>query len=369
MTLGILAVCLLVLLLAWANGANDIAKGVATLVGNGTTHARRAVLWGTLWTMLGGLAALMWGAALINAFTKGFLSPNFVIDLTFVAGVTLGAAIWVGFATRVGLPVSTTHALLGGIVGAALVGTGTTSGTENLHASAVASKALLPLLLSPLIAIGLCVLLLLIMRYVAKKIPAWSPGCCPQEAWQKNPFVCSTPPRPSATAERVWTALHWLSSGTTSFARGLNDVPKIAAFMILALTLAPPALAQTTASWLPDWLQAWPILLVTLVMGAGCLWGGFKVLDVLAHRVTPLDASSGLVANMGTSILVLVASPLGLPVSTTHVSTGALMGVRWTDRIKPNQNDTLKLILFGWVVTLPIAAVVAAVSSLFMHQF
>lgn len=365
MTLGILAVCLLVLLLAWANGANDIAKGVATLVGNGTAHARRAVLWGTFWTMLGGMAALMWGAALINAFTKGFLNPNFTIDLTFVTGVTLGAVAWVGFAVRVGLPVSTTHALLGGIVGAALVSTtGAASGTANLHANAVASKALLPLLLSPLIAIGLCVLLLLLMRYVAKKIPAWSPGCCPQEAWQKNPFVC-TSPRPPAMAERVWTALHWLSSGATSFARGLNDVPKIAAFMILTLTLAPPALVQTTSS-LP---QAWPILLVTLVMGAGCLWGGFKVLDVLAHRVTPLDASSGLVANMGTSILVLAASPLGLPVSTTHVSTGALMGVRWTDRIKPNQNDTLKLILFGWVVTLPIAALVAAISSLFLHQF
>ena len=379
MTFGILAVCLLVLLLAWANGANDISKGVATLVGNGTTHARRAVLWGTLWTMLGGLAALVWGGALINAFTKGFLNPNFIIDLTFVAGVTLGATAWVGFATRAGLPVSTTHALLGGIIGAALMGTEAANGAGNLHTSAVASKALLPLLLSPLIAIGLCVVLLLTMRYVAKKIPAWSPGCCPREAWQENPFVCAatgtmpeaaaTEPRHPLTAERVWTALHWLSSGTTSFARGLNDVPKIAAFMMLALTLAPPALSQTTESWLPDWLQAWPILLVTLVMGAGCLWGGFKVLNVLAHRVTPLDASSGLVANMGTSILVLAASPLGLPVSTTHVSTGALMGVRWTDRIKPNQNDTLKLILFGWVVTLPIAALVAAASSLFIHQF
>ena len=365
MTFSILAVCLLVLLLAWANGANDISRGVATLVGNGTTHARRAVLWGTLWTMLGGLAALVWGAALINAFTKGFLNPSFIIDLTFVAGVILGATAWVGFATRAGLPVSTTHALLGGIVGAALMGTEAVNGAGNLHTSAVASKALLPLLISPLIAIGLCVVLLLAMRYVAKKIPAWSPGCCPQETWQKNPFVCATEPRAPATVERVWTALHWLSSGATSFARGLNDVPKIAAFMMLALTLVPPTLAQTTSAW----PQAWPILLVTLVMGAGCLWGGFKVLDVLAHRVTPLDASSGLVANMGTSILVLAASPLGLPVSTTHVSTGALMGVRWTDRIKPNQHDTLKLILFGWVVTLPIAALVAAASSLFMHQF
>ena len=111
MTLSIPAICLLVLLLAWVNGANDIAKGVATLVGNGTAHARRAVLWGTLWTLLGGLAALVWGGALINAFTKGFLNPNCIIDLPFVAGVTLGATAWVGFATRVGLPVSTTHAL------------------------------------------------------------------------------------------------------------------------------------------------------------------------------------------------------------------------------------------------------------------
>jgi len=157
------------MLLAWANGANDISRGVATLVGNGTTHARRAVLWGTLWTMLGGLAALVWGTALINAFTKGFLNPSFIIDLTLVAGVILGATAWVGFATRAGLPVSTTHALLGGIVGAALMGTEAANGAGNLHTSAVTSKALLPLLISPLIAIGLCVVLLLTMRYVAKK--------------------------------------------------------------------------------------------------------------------------------------------------------------------------------------------------------
>ena len=158
---------------------------------------------------------------------------------------------------------------------------------------------------------------------------------------------------------RIWTALHWLSSAATSFARGLNDVPKIAAFLMLTITLVPG---------LPDWFNslglglASPILFVALAMGLGSFWGGFRVLRVLAHRVVSLDASRGLAANVGTSVVVLMATPLGLPVSTTHVSTGALMGVRLADKAKPNQVDALRLVLFGWVVTLPVAAAVSAIS-------
>lgn len=356
MTLGLIIVILLVLSLAWANGANDISKGVATLVGNGTTSARRAIWWGTLWTLMGGAAATIWGSALIKTFSSGYLSTGFEVDMVFVASTMLGAAFWVIIATRLALPVSTTHALLGGVVGAALVA----AGPGGLELDAVTKKALLPLLISPLIAIGLCAVLLLLMRYVSKKLPQWSPGCCEPQEWQKDPFVCATDEtgqqREPNRVEKMWVRLHWLSSGVTSFARGLNDVPKIAAFLILALSLSP-GLAESVL-----FNGAGPILLVALVMGVGCLWGGFRVLELLSHRVTPLDASSGLVANVGTSMLVLVASPLGLPVSTTHVSTGALMGVRWSDKAQPSQSDALKLVLYGWVVTLPIAAALAALS-------
>lgn len=346
----------LVFMLAWSNGANDIAKGVATLVGNGTAGVRRAILWGTLWTLAGGLTAILWGTALMKTFGNGYLSPNFRVDTLFIGAALAGASVWVLTATRLALPVSTTHALLGGIVGAALVA----GGPEALRTAAVTQKALLPLLLSPLIAIGLCALLLMVTRFVAARVPAWSPGCCDERDWRRNPYVCApqpgTPDRLNR-AERIWTALHWLSSGATSFARGLNDVPKIAAFLVLALTLYPNLTAIAPSN------GAWAISAVAIAMAGGCLWGGLRILNVLAYRVTPLDASSGLVANIGTSALVLLASPFGLPVSTTHVSAGSLMGVRWIRNVRPEHADALKMILFGWVVTLPVAAVIAALAS------
>jgi len=344
-------VIFIILAMAWANGANDVSKGVATLSGSGVSSAVRALAWGTFCTLLGGLAAAVWGAALINAFSSGFLAADFPVTLGFVGGVMTGAAVWVLLATRMGLPVSTTHALLGGIVGAVLV----LGGPEGLRTAAVTNKALLPLLLSPLLAIGLCWGLLLVARYVEKKVPSWKPGCCDQADWQRNPFVCAEPaaPVPPPLAQRVLTVLHWLSSGATSFARGLNDVPKIAAFLILTLALTP-SLALSADN------VVWPIMAVAVVMGMGGWWGGMRVLHVLAHRVSPLDSTRGLAANLGTSLLVLSATPLGLPVSTTHVSTGALMGVRWSEGAKPAQHDALKLVLYGWLVTFPLAGGMAA---------
>ncbi len=112
--LALLLAALLVLVLAWANGANDVSKGVATLAGSGLVVARRAILWGSLCTVLGGVAAIVWGAALVTTFTAGFVSSSFTPNLTFVVSALLGATLWVLLATRLGLPVSTTHALLGG---------------------------------------------------------------------------------------------------------------------------------------------------------------------------------------------------------------------------------------------------------------
>lgn len=368
MTYEVWLVAGLVLMLAWANGANDIAKGVATLVGSGTTHARGAVVWATLWTVLGGLVAIVWGGALLKAFSSGYLSAGFSVDVVFVASTLVGAAGWVLLATRLGLPVSTTHALLGGIVGAVWIA----AGIDGLRLDAVTRKALMPLLISPLIAVAVSALLLLLARYVAARVPAWTPGCCARKDWQKNPFVCADRVAHSAAhkcigsvpaspwAGRIWVGLHWLSGGMTSFARGLNDVPKIAAFLVLLVSLQPGMKTLLGGD------GHWPILLVTLFMAVGALWGGFRVLKILSHRVVPLDASSGVVANVGTSLLVLLASPLGIPVSTTHVSTGSLMGVRWTRGLRPHQGDALRAILFAWLITLPVAAGLAALSGLLL---
>ena len=350
MAMAIILVCLLILSLAWANGANDVAKGVATLAGSGAANGRRAILWGSFCTLLGGLAAVAWGSALLKNFSGGYLAAGFTVDLAFIAAVMVGAAGWVVLSTRLGFPVSTTHALLGGVVGAALAA----AGPAGLKLGAVMNKAFLPLLISPLMALLFCLFLLFVMKQVDKRIPGWRPGCCPEEAWRKDPFVCAPQgQRGSRASERLWIGLHWLSGGIISFARGLNDVPKIAAFLILTLALAP-GLVTIDSQWL--------IVVVVLVMTLGSLWGGFRVLEVLAHRVTPLDHGNALAANAGTSLLVLFATPLGLPVSTTHVSTGSLFGVRVNQGKAPSQGDALKMILLAWLVTLPVAAIVAAVS-------
>lgn len=344
---------ILVLLLAWANGANDIPKGIATLVGSGVGNPLRAIAWGTLCTVTGGLTALAWGGELVNTFSALLTAADPATGRRIVAASLCGATAWVALATRLGLPVSTTHALLGGIVGAVLVGVG----SSDLHGEVLATKVLTPLLLSPLIAIAACWALLRAARFVAAHVPAWKPGCCEHDAWRKNPYACADDGRTGAgnLNERLWRALHWFSSGATSFARGLNDVPKIAAFLIVATALLPVGTGLSGAA-------TGPIIAVTLVMALGGVWGSRKVLRVLAHQVTRLEPGSGLVANVGTSFLVLAATPLGFPVSTTHVSTGALMGVRWTDRSLPHEADALKSIVLGWIVTLPAAAAVSAVA-------
>ncbi len=356
--LALLGVCIVILALAWFNGANDVAKGIATLVGSNNTAPRRAVLWGSFWTVLGGLAAMIWGVALVDTFSRGLLTPGFSADLIYIVSAVFGATGWIMLATRRGLPVSTTHALLGGIIGAALA----VVGPSGLRASAIASKAMLPLLASPLVAIILCWALLLLGKMIARRVPAWRPGCCSQDEWRKNPFICD-PSRPvmpdepiRSRIERLLSLLHWLSSGATSFARALNDTPKIAAFLFLGLSLFPGTIAVT----LPINL---PIMAVAIAMGLGSLWGGYRVLSVMAHRIAPLDQRNALVANVTTSSLVLLASPLGLPMSTTHVSTGALFGVRLGERQTPRENDAIKMILFGWLVTLPVTATLAVVGS------
>jgi PiT family inorganic phosphate transporter len=356
-TAALILIGIPVLMLAWANGANDVSKGVATLVGSGLCEARQAIRWGTLFTVLGGLTGILWGGVLAANFSTGFLAPEYRPDLAFMAGAIVGAFGWVGLATRFGWPVSTTHALLGGIVGATLVATG----PDGLRLAVITNKTVAPLLLSPLIAILLCWVLLRASRWITNRLPAWRPGCCAENEWRADPFMCAEA-RESAQPwqARLLRVSHWLSAGATSFARGLNDVPKIAAFLILVM-------AGIATSQRNVWIAA--IVLVTLFMGIGSLSGGRRVARVLAHRVTRMDSGQGLTANIGTSLLVLAASPLGLPVSTTHVSTGALMGIRFADRSAPTQVDALRAILLAWIVTLPVAALFAAFATFFVRQF
>ena len=197
-TLIFLAVCFV----AYTNGANANFKGVASLYGSGTTTLRGALWWGTATTFAGALCALFLAEGMLKKFSGRGLVPDALAQSPeFLLAVALGAALTSLLATKLGFPVSTTHALVGALVGAGLVGSG-----AEVHFSALGKNFLQPLLISPVLAVMAGALF-----YLALKSARLAPD----------------------HRTRTLDALHYLSAGAASFARGLNDTPKMAALLLV----------------------------------------------------------------------------------------------------------------------------------------
>jgi len=351
----------LAFLLAYANGANDVSRGIATLVGSGVTNFRRAVLWGTAWTLAGSFAAAAASQSLVATFSgKGFLAaPN--VSPAFLASICLGAVSWVLFAARAGLPVSTTHSIVGALAGAAIVA----QGAASLHWGFVAKKVALPLLLSPALSLLVIYALFPLLKPLLASVDRYClclerrvaitaygtavlQGVVLETAVVEREEACAASPAVAGRLNLV-DGLHWLSSGATSFARALNDTPKI-----VALGLAASALLSVTSFTF--------YAAIALAMGLGSLVAGFRVTQTLACRVTPMSHTEGLSANLVTSLLVGLASTKGLPVSTTHVSSGAIIGIGLHRGSGTVQWGTVREMAIAWLVTLPAAAGIAAVA-------
>jgi len=355
MTLALILVFALGIAIAYANGANDVSKGIATLVGSGVTSYRRALAWGTLWTGVGGIAGAFLARAMVQTFGKGLLTPGAQATVTAAVATIAGAALWVGLATRKGLPVSTTHAIIGSIAGVASVA----YGFAGVNWGAFGGKIVLPLLLSPLASLLLTSLVLRLWKAFApdpaadcvclemvRRAPALAAGTMDASLGGLPNFHLATCVAHGNTQTGVTlNRLHWLTSGAASFSRGLNDAPKMAALMLGAAALSGTALNLSFASFLA----------ITAGMLAGSWLAGQRVTGVLATQVTPMDHHEGFVANLVTAALVGPGAALGLPMSTTHVSSGAILGVA-AGRGGEANRKTIREMLAAWVVTLPAAA-------------
>ncbi|MBI3983318.1 MAG: inorganic phosphate transporter [Gemmatimonadetes bacterium] len=338
---------------AFANGANDASKGVATLVGAGLGSPGRALRWGTAATVAGALAAGLVSQGLVALF-----SGNGVLDAPpegwmFPAAVAAGALGWLAIATRIGLPVSTTHALVGGLVGVGLAA----GGFAGIGWTTVAGKVALPLAFSPVVSLGLVAVVAPPVTRAFGRLNRYCVCLEQQEfafALARGPSVpaarelkllagADCPPR-VLTRLNALDAVHWASAGFASFARALNDAPKV-----MALGLAGGAAVGLSGSSL--------IVLVALAMGVGSHLAGGRVTDTLAQKVTPIPADHGLAANLVTAALVGIASLVAAPVSTTHVSTGAIVGIGL--RRRDVHWRIVREFLLAWVVTVPVAAVLA----------
>lgn len=355
------------LLLSFANGGNDVSKGIATLVGSGVTSYRKAIIWGTIWTVAGGLIASIFALELVKTFSAaGIVKSTEDLTKAFPAAISLGAFAWVMFTTRTGLPVSTTHSIAGAICGTGIAAVG----IDGITWVFLGKKIFLPLLFSPLLALGISWLLTPLITKFASRFERY---CLCIESRKKVVFKPSLSrtgniaamSQASSSTERsliasekasceasggtirkfeVLDIMHWLSAGTASFARGLNDAPKIA-----ALALGAGALG----TGLP---LSYAFLIVALAMGAGSLIAGLKVTQTLSEKVTPMNAQEGFSANLTTSVLVTFASRLGMPVSTTHVASGAIIGIGIKHGTKTVKWKMVMEMVFGWIITLPITA-------------
>lgn len=356
---------LAVLLLAYSNGANDNFKGVATLYGSGTADYRTALMVGTGATFLGSAAALWFGTGLIRSFSgKGLVPDAVAADPVFLAAVGFGAAATVFLATRFGFPVSTTHALVGALVGAGIVKAGSAVSVTQLGAIFFA-----PLIFSPLMASVLATVKYPLFRWV-KRVAGVPPDAClcvgedlvamPMTggAARLARVTTATMDTTSVCVERygeslsgvsagaVLDALHYASAGAVSFARGVNDTPKIAALLLAMHLLAPQQ----------------GLVLAGLAIAIGGLLSARRVAETMSRRITSMDPVQAFSANLTTALLVLFASRVGLPVSTTHVSCGALVGIGAVTR--QAHWKTIGQIFLAWITTLPVAAVLAGALAL-----
>jgi inorganic phosphate transporter, PiT family len=361
----LIAILLATLILATANGANDNIKGAATLLGSGLIGYRAAIWLATAATALGGIVSIVVANGLIAAFSgKGIVPQEVIGSPEFLLSVGLGAGLTVALASAIGMPISTTHALLGALVGAGL------SAATGAVALGVAFRAMaLPLIVSPLIAFVLALAIVpLIGHWRRRSEQAAACACVDTPVHSGAVGVLSTSASlslGSSAAEHCQPApgrevltlsltpvidrMHLASAAAVSFARGLNDSPKIAALMV-----AGGALGAGQAT-----------LLVVVAMALGGLFAAGRVADTMAFRVTRMDAGQGLGANLVTSALVIVASRFGVPVSTTHVSTGALFGLAASRR--DGDLSMIRNILLAWLLTLPLAALLAYFSYLLIH--
>lgn len=357
-------ILLATLFLAYANGANDNFKGVATLYGSGTTNYKKSLVYATMTTALGSLMALYLASELIIVFKGKGLVPDEVIQMqNFPLAVGIGAALTVMSATFFNLPVSTTHALIG-----ALAGAGWVSSETGIYWDILSKAYFLPLVAGPILSVVLALIIYPLFKKIRKKLNIDQETCfcvgekiiataqghgVTKEHFENNYHTSLVLPEAvvasqtychssytgklaGISARNVLNGLHYLSSGLVCFSRGLNDTPKITALLLIGSRFDLKI----------------SILVVSIAMAVGGLIHSKRIAVTMGEKVTAMNPGQAFTANLITGLMVLVASRFGVPVSTTHVSCGSIFGIGISTK-----NIDLKVlshIILAWVTTLPL---------------
>ncbi|HBG45698.1 MAG TPA: inorganic phosphate transporter [Deltaproteobacteria bacterium] len=362
---------LLVLIMAFYNGANDVSKGVATLCGSGLSAYRGALIWGAVWTVAGAITAFFLASGLFKVFSNGIVSADLDLTVNFPMAVAIGVSTWVLFATKAGMPVSTTHSIIGSVCGPVLF----SFGPSMILWGSLGYKILIPLILSPVVAFLIAAviykrgygLLSRSSRYCLCVETRENVCCDTSGDGQAAAYSSQVPLAKAGTvkdcAEDMGSFLgmdlndmiHWISSALITFARALNDTPKIVAVLF------------ASAAFGEGYLR-FVFLLTALLMGLGSFLGGARVTETLANKITVMDRHDGVIANLCTAFLVVFASKFGMPVSTTHVSSGSIIGMGLRRSYSMVNKKLICEMLLAWIITLPAAGALSGLAYIALNK-
>jgi PiT family inorganic phosphate transporter len=308
----------LALVFDFLNGMNDAANSIATIVSTRVLTPKQAVAWAAFFNMT---AAFGFGVGVAKTIGKGIVSPD-ILTLWFVFAVLAGAIVWTYGCTMMGLPISVSHALVGGIIGAGLV----KGGIGVLIWSGIIKIALF-IVLSPLIGFLLATFLSIIVAWLFRR---WSPR----------------------RVDRTFRVGQLISSALFSLGHGANDAQKTMGIIVMVMV---------ASGWQQDFhVPTWVILSCYAAIALGTLLGGWRVVKTMGMRVTKLIPVGGFCAETAAAISIIGSSLASIPVSTTHTITGGIIGVGSMHRMSAVKWGVAGNIVVAWISTLPGAALISA---------
>jgi PiT family inorganic phosphate transporter len=315
-----LAIVAVALIFDFTNGAHDSANAIATIVSTKVLSPRTAVLMAAALN----LAGAFMGAAVAKTVAGGIVSPELVSGCrTLVLAALLGAIFWNVLTWYLGLPSSSSHALIGGLIGSAIA----YKGWETPSYSSIVVKVVLPLVLSPLAGFAAGYAIMVVLIWTVRRAHPHTVGV-------------------------LFRKLQILSSAFMATSHGQNDAQKTMGIITLALVLFG---YQATLD-----VPTWVVISCALAMGLGTAAGGWKIVKTMGHKIFKLEPIHGCAAEAAAALVITAASHMGMPISTTHTISATVIGVGASKRLSAVRWGVAGNLVVAWVLTIPAAATVAA---------
>ena len=315
---ALVGIILLALCFDFLNGFHDAANSIATVVSTRVLSPQKAVIWAAFFNFV---AAFVLGVKVAKTMGKGMIDISIVTPAVITAGL-IGAIVWNLITWYFGLPVSSSHALMGGYAGAAVAKAG--------FGAIIASGWAMPLLfivLAPLIGLVLAFFTMVTVTWIFRK---WHPY----------------------KLDHLFRRLQLVSAGVYSLGHGGNDAQKTMGIITGLLVTA----GQLKSFEVPIWV----VLLCHLAMGLGTMFGGWRIVKTMGTKITKLQPFGGFCAETAGAVTIISATFWGIPVSTTHTITGAIVGVGATRRLSAVKWGVAGRIVWAWIITIPVAALISA---------